>query len=211
MVKISPSILSSDFSKLAKEIKSIEKAGAELVHLDVMDGHFVDNISFGPALIKSIRKCTNMIFDVHLMIDNVDKYIQDFIAAGADIITFHIENTAKPLETINMIKSLGCKVGIAVKPNTKISTIKKYLNLIDLVLIMSVEPGFSGQTYISQEKKIKELSKEIEKLPIEIEVDGGINEKISPKLIKAGATILVAGSYIFKSKNYKKAIKNLRS
>lgn len=210
MVKISPSILSADFSKLAKEIKKVDRAGAEFIHLDVMDGHFVDNITFGPALIKSIRKCTSKIFDVHLMIENVDKYIKSFVSSGADIITFHIENTKDANETINLIKSYGCKVGIAIKPDTSPSKIKKYLKDIDLVLVMSVEPGFSGQVYIPQEKKIKEIFKLIGNNDVEIEVDGGINNGNSKRLIDAGATILVSGNYIFKSKNYKKAIKSLR-
>lgn len=210
MIKISPSIFASDLSNLAKELKKIDKAGAEYVHLDVMDGNFVNNISFGADIISSIRKYSNRVFDVHLMINDVDKYIQSFINAGADIITFHIENTQSPAKIIKAIKAEGVKVGIALKPDTPVAKIKRYLKDIDQVLIMSVEPGFSGQSYISQEKKIRELKKLTKGLSIDIEVDGGVDDKNAPKLIKAGATILVAGSYIFKSKNYKKSINSLR-
>jgi ribulose-phosphate 3-epimerase len=210
MTKISPSILAADFSNLEKEIKAVDKAGAEYIHLDVMDGHFVPNISFGPAVISSIRKHTNKVFDVHLMIDNVDKYVQEFVNAGADIITFHIENTSSTAQIIKMLKSEGVKVGIALSPETPVSKIKRYIKDIDQVLVMSVNPGFSGQAYIDQVKKVKEVKKLTKGLNVDIEVDGGINDTNAPKLIKAGATALVAGNYIFRAKNYKKAIKKLK-
>lgn len=210
MVKIAPSILAADFSKLGKEIKAVDKAGADMIHLDIMDGHFVDNISFGPGLIASVRKSTNKVFDVHLMIDNVDKYVQDYIKAGADVITFHVENTKYPAKVIKMIKAQGIKVGLALSPDTSINKIGKYLEDIDQILVMSVNPGFSGQKYISQEEKVKEISQMIRCRCISIEVDGGINDKNAPNLIKAGADILVSGNYIFKSSNYKKSIQKLK-
>ena len=171
---IAPSILSSDFSKLEEEIKAVEKAGADLLHLDVMDGHFVPNITFGAPVIRSIRKCTKLPFDVHLMIENPEKYIDDFLNSGADIITFHIESTGKILENIEKIKKSGKKVGISLKPKTDLNEILPFLDKIDVVLVMSVEPGFSGQKFIfSTVEKIKKLRKFIDekKLSTLIEVD----------------------------------------
>jgi len=209
-IKISPSILGADFSKLGKEIKALDKAGADYIHIDVMDGNFVPNISFGPVVIGSVRKCTKKPFDVHLMIENVENYVDSFIKAGADMITFHIENTPNATKIIKHLKSKNIKVGLAVSPDTPVSKIKKYIKDIDLILIMSVYPGFGGQKYIPSEKKVREAKKMIGKLPIEISVDGGVTNKNSAGLIKAGADVLISGSYITKSNSYRKAIKSLR-
>lgn len=211
---IAPSILSSDFSRLEVEIKKIEKAGADLLHLDVMDGHFVPNITFGAPVIKSIRKCTNLPFDVHLMIENPEKYIDDFLSSGADIITFHIESTEKTLENIERIKSFGKKVGISLKPKTDLNEILPFLDKIDVVLIMSVEPGFSGQRFIfSTVEKIKKLRKVIDekKLSTKIEVDGGINPETVNIVKEAGTEICVAGDSVFKSQNYTNSINLLKN
>lgn len=210
---IAPSILSSDFSRLEEEIKKIEKAGADLLHLDVMDGHFVPNITFGVPVIKSIRKCTKLPFDVHLMIENPEKYIDDFISSGADIITFHIESTEKTLENIEKIKKSGKKVGISLKPKTDLNEILPFLGKIDVVLVMSVEPGFSGQKFIIKTKdKIKKLKRIIDekKLSTKIEVDGGINSETVNIVKEAGADICVSGDSIFKSKNYTNSINLLK-
>lgn len=211
---IAPSILSSDFSKLEEEIKKVEKAGADLLHLDVMDGHFVPNITFGAPVIKSIRKCTKLPFDVHLMIENPEKYIYDFLSSGADILTFHIESTGKTLENIEKIKKSGKKVGISLKPKTDLNEILPFLDKIDVVLIMSVEPGFSGQKFIpSTVDKIKKLRKIIDdqKLSTKIEVDGGINPETVNIVKEVGAEICVAGDSIFKSQNYTKSINLLKN
>ena len=211
---IAPSILSSDFSRLEEEIKAVEKAGADLLHLDVMDGHFVPNITFGAPVIKSIRKCTKLPFDVHLMIENPEKYIDDFISSGADIITFHIESTVKTLENIEKIKKSGKKVGISLKPKTDLNEILPFLDKIDVVLVMSVEPGFSGQKFIpSKVDKIKKLRKIIDdqKLSTKIEVDGGINPETVNIVKEVGAEICFAGDSIFKSQNYTKSINLLKN
>ena len=215
-VKISPSILSADFSKLGVEIAKLEKAGADLVHIDVMDGHFVPNITIGPEVIKNLKKHTLLPFDVHLMISPVHKYIKNFAEAGADIITIHPEATNNLVETINEIKKFGKKVGVSLNPKTKIEKVLPVLNLIDLVLIMSVNPGFGGQKFIKETlEKVKLLRKEInqKKVAVEIEIDGGIDFENAKMAKKAGVDILVSGTTIFKNNNgnIKKNIEILRN
>ena len=215
-IQISPSILSADFSQLGKEIKRLEDGGADLIHVDVMDGHFVPNITMGPPVIKSLREYTKLPFDVHLMISPVHKYIKNFADAGSDIITIHPEATDDIKKSINLINELNKKVGISLNPNTEIEIIKKYLGEIDLILIMSVYPGFGGQKFIpdvmNKIKMLNQIRKE-KNFEFKIEVDGGINFSNSKNVINAGADILVSGTTIFKENNgnIKKNIETLRS
>ena len=214
-IQISPSILSADFSRLGNDIKRLEESGADMIHVDVMDGHFVPNLTIGPPVIKSLRKYTKLPFDVHLMINPVHKYIKDYSDAGADIITFHPEATENILETINLIKSFNKKVGISLNPDTKITATEEHLDKIDLILIMSVYPGFGGQKFISDVlKKIKDLDKirKEKKLNFKIEIDGGINFETSKIAVNAGVDILVSGTTVFKENNgdLKKNIKTLK-
>ena len=215
-VKISPSILSADFSKLGEEIVSLEKAGADYIHIDVMDGHFVPNITIGPEVIKRLRPVTKLTFDVHLMIAPVDNFVKDFANAGADIITFHPEATKDLSQTIRLIKSFGKKVGVSLKPKSPIDLIENHLKDIDLILIMSVEPGFGGQKFmpevLDKMKKLRNIVNE-KKLNVDIEIDGGINFENSSKAKEFGANILVSGSTVFKENNgdLKKNIQLLRT
>jgi len=212
-IKISPSILSADFSILGDEIKSLEKAGADLIHVDVMDGHFVQNITMGPPIIKMIRKCTKLPFDVHLMISPVEKYIKAFADAGSDIITIHPEATDNLKRAVSTIKSLGKKAGVSLNPKTPISALMDVINDIDLILIMSVNPGFAGQSFMGEVlPKVTELRKMIndKKFKIDIEIDGGINFETAPLAVKAGANILVSGTTIF-SGSLKDNIQKLRN
>jgi ribulose-phosphate 3-epimerase len=212
-IKISPSILSADFSILGDEIKSLEKAGADLIHIDVMDGHFVPNITMGPPIIKQIRKCTKLPFDVHLMISPVEKYIKAFADAGSDIITLHPEATDNLKRAVQTVKSFGKKAGVSLNPKTPISALMDVINDIDLILIMSVNPGFAGQSFMSEVlPKVTELRKMIDdkKLKIDIEIDGGINFETAALAVKAGANILVSGTTIF-SGSLKDNIQKLRN
>ena len=215
-IQISPSILSADFSQLGNEIKRLEEGGADMIHVDVMDGHFVPNLTIGPPVIKALKNYSTLPFDVHLMISPVHKYIKDYADAGADIITIHPEATDNLEESINLIKKLNKKIGLSLNPDTPIDIIKKFLSSIDLVLIMSVYPGFGGQKFIPKViDKIKELKniKEKQNIKFDIEVDGGIDFDNSKLVVEAGANILVSGTTIFKNNdgNIKKNIETLKS
>ena len=215
-IQISPSILSADFSQLGSEIKKLEKGGADLIHVDVMDGHFVPNLTIGPPVIKNLRKYTKLPFDVHLMISPVHKYIENYAEAGADIITIHPEATDNLKESINLIKKFGKKVGVSLNPKTEIQTLLDEIANIDLVLVMSVNPGFGGQKFMPEVlDKIKELKKikDEGKYHFDIEVDGGINFSNSKIVLEAGANILVSGTTVFKENDgdIKINIKTLKS
>ncbi|HEA47385.1 MAG TPA: ribulose-phosphate 3-epimerase [bacterium] len=214
MVKIAPSVLAADLISLKEEIRRIEEAGADLVHIDVMAGAFVPNITFGPEIVRAIRKITKLPLDVHLMINNPQKFIKPFLQAGSDILTVHIEASGNIEEAIGLIKEGKKKAGIAINPKTPLLAIEEFLGKVDMVTVMSVHPGFAGQIFIPAViPKIRELKDLITKrnLKVEIEVDGGINTTTAPEVIKAGADILASGMGIFGSKDIKKAIKKLRT
>ncbi len=207
---VAPSILSADFSKLGEEIKNVEKAGADLIHIDVMDGNFVPNITIGVCVVKSIRRITHLPFDVHLMIENPEKHFLSFVEAGADYITVHVEATKTLYRLVDEIKKY-CKVGVALNPATPLCSVENILDKIDLLLIMTVEPGYGGQKFIdSMIEKVKKAKEMIKGKDILLAVDGGVNDENAVKLKKAGVDLLVAGSYIFKSDDYENAIKKLK-
>ncbi|MBZ5200260.1 ribulose-phosphate 3-epimerase [Planomicrobium chinense] len=213
MIKIAPSILAADFSKLGQEVLEVEQAGADWIHIDVMDGHFVPNISFGAVVVDALRPLTNLPLDVHLMIENPDRYIEDFANAGADYITVHVEAAPHLHRTIQLIRSLGVKPGVVLNPHTPIETIQHVLEDIDLVLFMTVNPGFGGQKFIhSVVPKIEHLSQIIRErgLDIEIQIDGGINEETIVPCAKAGANVFVAGSAIYSQKDRAAALQGIK-
>ena len=213
MIKLAPSILSADFARLLEDVKKVENAGCEYLHIDVMDGHFVPNITLGPNVVKSLRKDVDMVFDAHLMIENPDQYIKEFVDAGCDIIVVHQEACTHLHRTIQNIKSHGVKAGVALNPATPIETIKYVLEDVDMVLLMSVNPGFGGQSYIPVvTKKIKELRALIDEmgLDIDIEVDGGVKPSNISEVVNAGANVIVAGSAIFNAGDIDEAVKSLR-
>ncbi len=214
MIKISPSILSCDYSKMGEEFKRMKDCGADWLHIDVMDGHFVPNITLGAPIVKCMRKCSDLVFDVHLMISDPKKYIPDFVKAGADIITFHVESDSPVEETVDLIRSLGCKAALSVKPKTPVEVVFPYLDKLSMVLVMTVEPGFGGQSFMADMMdKVKLLRAECEKrgLDMDIQVDGGINEKNAGLAVESGANVLVAGSAIFGSADPKATIASLRN
>ena len=214
MIKISPSILSCDYSKMGEEFKRMEECGADWLHIDVMDGHFVPNITLGAPIVKCMRKCSSLVFDVHLMISDPKKYIPDFVKAGADIITFHIESDSPTEETIGLIRSLGCKAALSVKPKTPVEVVFPFLEKLSMVLVMTVEPGFGGQSFMADMlDKVKVLRAECERrgLDTDIQVDGGINEQNAGLAVLSGANVLVAGSAVFGSKDAKATIASLKN
>ena len=211
VVLVAPSLLSADFACLGKELKAVTKAGADMIHIDVMDGHFVPNLTFGPCVVQGIRPCTNLPFDVHLMMTNPSEFIDTFAKAGADSITVHLEAGESVPDLISKIKKVGCGVGLSIRPGTNISALIPYLPDIDSVLVMAVEPGFGGQRFQKQAiARIAALKELIGRKPVRISVDGGINDVTAPACVVAGADVLVAGSYIFGAKSYMKAIQTLK-
>lgn len=213
MIKLAPSILSADFGRLLEDVKKVEKAGCEYLHIDVMDGHFVPNITLGPGIVKSLRKDVDMVFDAHLMIENPDKYIKEFVDAGCDMIVVHQEACTHLHRTIQNIKSYNVKVGVALNPATSLETIKYVLEDVDMVLLMSVNPGFGGQSYIPAiTGKIKELKSMIDErnLNVDIQIDGGVKPSNISEIVSAGANVIVAGSAIFGAENIEEAVKSLR-
>lgn len=214
MIKISPSILSCDYSRMGEEFENMKKCGADWLHIDVMDGHFVPNITLGAPIVKCMRKCSDLVFDVHLMISDPQKYIPDFIKAGADVITFHIESDSPVEETIDLIRNSGCVASLSVKPGTPVEEVFPYLDKLGMVLVMTVEPGFGGQGFMADMMpKVAALREEIKRrgLDVDIQVDGGVSLKTVEQCAKAGANVLVAGSAIFGSDDPKETISQMRS
>lgn len=210
-IKIAPSILSADFARLGDEVKAIDRAGCDYVHIDVMDGHFVPNLTFGPPIIKCIRPCTNKVFDVHLMINPAQPYLEDYANAGADIITVHAEADPHLDRSLQFIRSLDKKAGVSLNPHTPETVVQYVLDKVDLILVMSVNPGFGGQSFIgSQLEKIRRLRAMIGERPIDLEVDGGINTDTIKEVVEAGADVLVAGSAVFRGDDYAETIGALR-
>lgn len=214
MIKISPSILSCDYSRMGEEFENMKKCGADWLHIDVMDGHFVPNITLGAPIVKCMRKCSDLVFDVHLMISDPKKYIPDFVKAGADVITFHIESDSPVEETIDLIKESGCVPALSVKPGTPVEEVFPYLDKLGMVLVMTVEPGFGGQSFMADMMpKVEKLRAEITRrgLAVDIQVDGGVSLKTVEQCAKAGANVLVAGSAVFGAEDPKEAISGLRN